>query len=368
MTSNFDKLNMVSIKECYEIILESIRHQLSAPFTKHMNFSITGSPGVGKSSIVRKIADLLDMHLIDLRLSTRDESSILGVPYVYNGVMYESTPHWWPEDVTKPVILFLDEFWNSKPEVQTAAYQLLLDRTILNGKKLPDNCFIIAAGNLKSDKTGARDPLPAAANRFSAHLEIDRSRLFGPFMEWAQEAKFDPMLLAFLEWDRSALYGKIGEEVAYATPRTIEDVNNHITVYKNDYLLNITIAGAVGSEWAHKFAGFREHAKDLPDYELIKKGDKKYSYEKKEGDVGLDFAIAVTAAHQFLELFGTESGRDKQDLEIMGDRLMDIVEMIDIDIQVIFMRNMKRNIRALQASRSVRRFDKLFMDVTDRNL
>lgn len=365
----FTRLNLVNISEAYEMIKSTFQAQLKFKFKKHMNISITGSPGLGKSSIVHQVAAELGMYVIDLRLSAMEESAVLGVPYVLGGIMAFSTPQWWPDESdTRPFILFLDELWSASPMVQTAAYRLILDRTIQNGKRLPDNCFIIAAGNLKSDKTGARDPLPAAANRFGMHLEIDKTRSFKPFIEWAYKEEFDLRLLAFLEWSRESVYGKIGKETAYATPRTIEDVNTHLKTYKTDYLLNIAIASAVGSEWAHKFSGYRENFGKLPDYERVKAGDTKYTYEKPDtGDIGLDFAIAITSAQQFIDLFGNEETRNKPETKQQGERLMVIVNQLDTDIQVIFLRNLKRNIRALQASRVVEELDKIFMAITDRN-
>lgn len=367
----FTKLNLVDIAEAREMILQTLKSQIEFPPKKHMNIYLTGSPGLGKSAIISQIAKELDMVLIDLRLSAMEESSVLGVPYVHDGIMRYSTPQWWDENLFsgKPCILFLDELSSATPMVQTAAYRLILDRTIQNGKRLPDNCFIIAAGNLKSDKTGARDPLPALSNRFGMHLEIDKTRSFKPFIEWAYDQGFDMRLLAFLEWDKASVYGKIGDDVAYATPRTIEDVNTHLRTYTTDTLINIAVAGAVGSEWAHKFSGFRENFGKLPDYERIMAGDKSYKYVKADdGDIGLEFAIAVTIAQQFIELFNTEELRKSEMSKTKGENLMSVVNQLDKDIQVIFLRSLKRDIRALQASRVIPQMNDLFMEITDRNV
>jgi MoxR-like ATPase len=49
------------------------------------------------------------------------------------------------------VVLFLDEMNSAPPSVQSAAYQLILNRRI--GKyRLPDNVVMVAAGNRESDK------------------------------------------------------------------------------------------------------------------------------------------------------------------------------------------------------------------------
>lgn len=366
------RLNLVNISEAYELIKSVIASQLNNKFDKHMNIYLSGSPGLGKSAIVRQIAEELDMYLIDLRLSAMEESAVLGVPYVSNGVMNFSTPAWWKGklDVSnpKPTILFLDELSSAHPSTQTAAYRLVLDRSIQNGQILPDNVFIIAAGNLKADKTGARDPLPALANRFGMHLTIDKSRSYTPFMEWAYSQKFDMRLMAFLEWSKESLYGTIGDEIAFATPRTIEDVNTHLKTFDSDYFLNIAVAGAVGSEWAHKFAGFRENFGKLPDYERIKRGDEDYKYTKPDGDVGLDYAIAITCAQEFIELFGNPDTRKESESVTKGERLMSVVKVLDRDIQTVFLRNLRRDVKALQASRAVEELNQIFLDVTSRNV
>lgn len=116
-----------------------------------------GPPGVGKSQGVRQIAEHIteetgksvainDVHLllfnpVDLRgIPTANADKTLAVwlkPKIFQ--MDEST------DTVN--ILFLDEISAAPPSVQAAAYQITLDRSI-GEHRLPDNCIVIAAGNL----------------------------------------------------------------------------------------------------------------------------------------------------------------------------------------------------------------------------
>jgi hypothetical protein len=69
------------------------------------------------------------------------------------------------------IILFLDEMNSAAPSVQSAAYQLVLNRKV-GTYSLPDNVVIVAAGNREGDK-GVTYRMPAPlANRF-IHVEME---------------------------------------------------------------------------------------------------------------------------------------------------------------------------------------------------
>lgn len=46
---------------------------------------ITGNPGIGKSDIVKQVANKLNLQLIDVRLSQMDSSELLGFPTIKDG-------------------------------------------------------------------------------------------------------------------------------------------------------------------------------------------------------------------------------------------------------------------------------------------
>ena len=46
---------------------------------------VTSSPGLGKSAIVKQVADSLNLELIDVRLSQLDPSDLLGYPSIKDG-------------------------------------------------------------------------------------------------------------------------------------------------------------------------------------------------------------------------------------------------------------------------------------------
>ena len=104
-----------------------------------------GAPGIGKSSIVKQIADEKGLDFIDLRLALMDPTDLKGIPF------YDKETHTalWAPPAFLPRegegILFLDELNSAAPAVQSSAYQLILDRRI-GEYELPDGWAIVAAG------------------------------------------------------------------------------------------------------------------------------------------------------------------------------------------------------------------------------
>ena len=118
---------------------------------KKKPFFIHGAPGIGKSSIVKQIANEKSVGFIDLRLALMDPTDLKGIPF------YDKDSHTalWAPPAFLPKdgegILFLDELNAAPPSVQASAYQLILDRQV-GEYILPDGWAIVAAGNREGDR------------------------------------------------------------------------------------------------------------------------------------------------------------------------------------------------------------------------
>lgn len=88
---------------------------------------IKGSPGIGKSAIVKEIAKTFDLKLIDLRLSQCEPTDLLGFPHIQDGVASYAPMSCFPTTNTplpegyEGWLLFLDEFNSADRDVQKAA-------------------------------------------------------------------------------------------------------------------------------------------------------------------------------------------------------------------------------------------------------
>ena len=334
-------LNNVSADKARELMESAITKAFKEKTTPP-NIAMAGAAGVGKSSIVHSMAKSIamtmdvgvdDVVVIDLRLASLEPSDVLGIPFVDGGDMKFSTPSYFPENDGKYYILFLDEMNSANPATQTASYRLVLDRTINNGKKLPDTCAIIGAGNRKEDKTGAKDLLPAFANRFAMHLNVDSSGTLDHFIE----TNVDETIIGFLAYDSSFINKPHSGEAGFPTPRSWkEGVNNHLSTYTNDMDLTIAISGAVGSEASTAFMAHREYYKSLPNWTKIRAGDDSYEYNVPSGDKGLEYSLGTSIAIQFIDAL-------RDDLEDDVANLCTVSEQLSDEILIIMFRTIKRD-------------------------
>ena len=85
---------------------------------------IWGAPGIGKSSIVEKFADSLDLPCVSLLGSQLAPEDIIGVPQIIDGKSVFCPPRLIAQD--EPYCLFLDELNACSQEVQKAFYSRAL--------------------------------------------------------------------------------------------------------------------------------------------------------------------------------------------------------------------------------------------------
>ena len=227
-----------------------------------------GSPGIGKSDMIKQIGADTESAVIDVRLSLWDPTDIKGIPYYDDDSKSmkwappEELPSLFFADNHKRVILLLDELNSAPPSVQAAAYQLVLDRKV-GAYILPENVVIVAAGNKESDR-GVTYKMPAPlANRF-IHIEIEPS--FDDWFEWATKSNIHKDILSFLSWSKADLFNfdPKSSSRSFATPRSWSFVNDflHHGECDSDTLMTL-VSGAIG-ETAIKFRAHRELITKMP--------------------------------------------------------------------------------------------------------
>ena len=182
-----------------------------------------GPPGIGKSELVESITNELGGVMYDLRLGQMEPTDIRGIPF-YNkeiGKMDWAAPVDLPDADTASqypvVVLFLDEMNSAAPSVQSAAYQLILNRRI--GKYvLPDNVVMVAAGNRESDKgVTYRMPTPLSNRFVHQEMKVD----FPAWQEWAVNNNIHQDVVGYLSYSKQDLmdFDPKSASRAFATPR-----------------------------------------------------------------------------------------------------------------------------------------------------
>lgn len=299
-------------------VMKAFAHQMADTGIHQNPVMMHSAPGVGKSSVVRQVSeDIKKMfsesesfkgkkfRVIDVRLGAMEAADIQGIPFVDDGQMKFSTPEWFPEQ-DECGILFLDELSNASIPCQQAAYRLVLDREIHNGKKLPEGFLIVAAGNNKDDKTGAKGLVPALAGRFASHFYVEANK--EEFLTHGFGKKFNHNVLGLIAFKPDLLVTKAeGAEFGYASPRTWEFVSS---ILNNPYLemnadaTKTAVYGAVGRSVASELYGFIEFNQFLPDFDKVENAEPYTLHEKFESksgkDLGVKFALMMALAQRMV--------------------------------------------------------------------
>ncbi|MCW8837549.1 MAG: MoxR family ATPase [Thiovulaceae bacterium] len=257
-------------------------HDLSATLGKLVEQKVAvflwGAPGIGKSSIVKQIAQKKDIGFIDLRLALMDPTDLKGIPF-YDKELHQALwapPAFLPKDGEG--ILFLDELNSAPPSVQASAYQLILDRRV-GEYELPDGWAIVAAGNREGDKGVTYKMGAPLANRF-VHFEMDIS--VDDWCDWAYQNSIDDSIIGYISYKNEHLFtfDSKNMEKSFATPRSWEYVDKVLKSGIDESLLLETISGAVSKEVAVGYLSFKKVQNKLPDINgILNSGEGEYPDE-----------------------------------------------------------------------------------------
>ena len=249
------------IKDCILALAKDSKLRKIAPY-------IWGPPGIGKSDIVRQIANELGWALIDLRLTRMDSTDLTGLPYLHEES--RQTIYYLPEFLPTEemiqdwgkngCIIFLDELSAAEPRLQASAYELILDRRI--GKyNLPDNVMVVAAGNRIEDGAIAYDLTSALSDRF---VHFNAMTSLESWMKWEKQRaeSGNPIateIKSFLQAAPQFLdegfraTGASSDDKINPSPRTWEKASNVMQSITDDNLRKILLPGLLGAATAQEF-------------------------------------------------------------------------------------------------------------------
>lgn len=227
---------------------------------------IWGEPGIGKSSVVAQVTkEDPNNELIDLRLTLLESPDLRGFPYRDGGRMCFAIPDFLPTDPDWQGTLFLDEMNKAEQGVQSAAYQLILNRR-LGEYVLPEGCALVAAGNRETDQSQVFTMAAALANRF-LHLEYEPN--FADWRKWAMNNNIRQEVVNFLNFRPALLHDFDPEKRAFPTPRSWEFVHNILDSCDDQVVERNMIAGSVGEGAEAEFTSFLKIYRNLPDPDAV---------------------------------------------------------------------------------------------------
>lgn len=227
---------------------------------------VQSSPGMGKSAIMRSVADEYRLHLIDHRLSTAAPEDLSGLPEFYSDEHGIRRARFVPFEMFPVVgtqipenkdgwMLFLDEANSATKMVQAASYKLVLDKMV-GQLDLHPNVAITMAGNLTTDRAIVNQMSTAMQSRI-IHIEMEIS-----FREWLEDVaykeKYDDRIIAFLSWKEEYLmdFNPDHDDKTFCCPRTWEFMNKLIMGQEVTEHKTPLYAGTITSGKAVEFTQF----------------------------------------------------------------------------------------------------------------
>jgi MoxR-like ATPase len=216
-----------------------------------------GTRGVGKSSIVRQVAEHYGVPLVDLRLTTIEPVDLRGAIYAddVQGKTVWLPPEFLPTADQPAGILFLDELTAADQRLQISAYSLILDRKV-GHYRLPDGWQVIAAGNASFHGAVSHDMGTALADRmfhFNVQTVIDA------FLAHAVAMDFAPEVMAYLRIRPDRLddtQSQLAHDYLVGTsPRGWEDVSNILKSNLSEATRRLFVQGRIGAANAAEFFG-----------------------------------------------------------------------------------------------------------------
>jgi hypothetical protein len=249
--------------------------------------TLLGSPGIGKTSAGREVADLMTQRMegqrgepaicLVLDLSSMLPEDLLGLPYRENGVT-KYAPQEWLAELCEPGsygILILDDLPAAAPSVQVAARQLVLERRVHN-HYLSEDVIIMVTGNRREDKASA-STLPAHFRNSVCLMQVEPE-----LEEWCQWYGKQPKLCrnipSFLRY-RPTHLSKLPKDAdkmgAFATPRTWAKLGGMWEVaHKMGFGLEVAM-GCVGEGPAMEFIAYVNVKSQLVNPEEVLRNPKK---------------------------------------------------------------------------------------------
>lgn len=233
---------------------------------------IQGSPGIGKSAMIRALAKEMNLKIMDDRVSSNGPEHYTGLPDVSgNKSVYkpfdvfplEGDPL--PKDADGKEmggwLLYLSEFNSGLPSTLVAVYKLLQEREI-GQKPLHSKVYIVADGNRDEDRA-ITSTLGSALQRRLVWLEMyldgTDAKQFDHFMRTvALPQRWNSKTVAYLNYKKSALnaFDPEHQEKTFPCPGTWEIVSQ-LSDDADPVLEDAPLyAGAVGASHGVDYVNF----------------------------------------------------------------------------------------------------------------
>jgi hypothetical protein len=258
-----------------------------------------GPPGVGKTAVVRALAEKYGLPLFILVASTLDPSEINGLPAIKtvqlpdgtDVTITDNTLQFWAEELMRKGkgILFFDEASTAMPSTQAALLSVLQGR-LVGRHTLPDDVWMIAAANEAKDAADGWELAPPMANRFlHVNYQTDINDWYeGMTVAWnkpvsdkelEERSKIVAFLKAYPQLANSMPKEDTKAGKAWPSFRSWDNLSKVLPALETVGVRTNAIEGLVGPTASDQFAKWERTIK-LPNYDAVLANPEKIDWEK----------------------------------------------------------------------------------------
>lgn len=243
-----------------------LKDTLKSLFPKQRTVCIEGSPGGGKTTVVKDTADDLRTNYIEKHVPTMLVEDF-GVPdMMTNGKSFAyKLPDWFPAkggeyDDGRGGILCFDDRNQASADIQKVIANICQARN-LHGAPMADGWMVVSTGNRQSDRAGANRVLSHLRNRetvleFETHLD--------DWTSWAIDHDVKPEVISFIRFRSGLLHDFDPQRDQNPTPRSwVEGVSDVMGLVPAEAEFE-AFKGAVGEGAAAEFVGYLRVFRKLP--------------------------------------------------------------------------------------------------------
>lgn len=262
---------------------------------------VKGSPGIGKTDIIQKVAKGLKMDLVLTHPVVNEPIDYKGLP-AYDSKTKEAdfVPIGDLRKIVKakkPTLCFLDDLGQAPPSVQAACMQLLLARSV-GEQVVSDKVIFIAATNRKEDKAGVMGILEPVKSRFLSIVELTVDN--DQWIEWAYGNDIPAELIHFINFRPGMLNDPqpTSDIVNTPSPRTVAHAGMTMAGGCPEDLLFEAIEGSAGRGFASELIGFLKVYQNLPDIDLALKHPDQVQIPRSSNDPATLYAFCGAVAEK----------------------------------------------------------------------
>lgn len=245
--------------------------------------------------------------LLDVRLAEFDPSDIRGIPNLETNGAVEWKPPLWVYFISREKargIVFLDECNLAPPSVQSAFYQLILDREV-GELSVSDGIYLLSAGNREGkDRANVYTMSAPLRNRFThITLRIPHAGAKGNWTNWALNNGIDDRIVGFLSTplgeDKLFTFDGRKERKVFATPRSWEFTSDLIKGLEDRDFIRTVVSSSVGEGTATEFVGFLEMQDKVDLDGLLENPEKIKKLDEHENAVDLKFSVVAGLSSEY---------------------------------------------------------------------